>query len=203
MSQGPAGPLPTTRAFLSEIPSLPTGAKIRFLGCVSSYNPSTGHLTLEHNYPLTSRPPPAPFSIAVDITLLLESLTATDLQVGAWLNVLGYIRERRCPSPAATTATNKKVHPSPADRKRAPPQSLAADRHASVAGEGGSTTATGAPIARSIYVEAVMIFSADAVQLGEYERVLQEWEEADRRVARPALHWRKKTGTRRGKKGEG
>ncbi|PGG97695.1 hypothetical protein GX51_07206 [Blastomyces parvus] len=165
MSQGPAGPLPTTRAFLSEIPSLPTGAKIRFLGCVSSYNPSTGHLTLEHNYPIRSRPPsaPAPPSIAVDINLLLESLTATDIQVGAWLNVLGYIRERR-PSPPNNQNNYNNNKESPA-----------------------ATAATGAVGTRSIYIEAVMVFSADAVQLGEYERVLQDWQEADRRVQRPSF----------------
>lgn len=35
-----------------------------------------------------------------------------------------------------------------------------------------------------------MVFSADAVRLGEYERVLQEWEDADRRVKRPAYESR-------------
>ncbi|KKZ59872.1 hypothetical protein EMCG_05335 [[Emmonsia] crescens] len=156
MSQGPAGPLPTTRAFLSEIPRLPTGSKIRFLGCVSSYNISTGHLILEHNYPITSRPIP---SISVDVTLVLESLKATDLQVGAWLNVLGYIRERLSP----------KTLPS-ADPNSAP----SANRNSSPS-----------VAARSIYVEAVMIFSTGAIHLGEYERVLQDWEDADRRVKRP------------------
>ncbi|KLJ11951.1 hypothetical protein EMPG_12902 [Blastomyces silverae] len=66
---------------------------------------------------------------------------------------------------------------------------MAANRHAS--GAAAAAAATGAAVARSIYVEAVMVFSAGAVQLGEYERVLQEWEEADRRVERPGLNWRK------------
>ncbi|OAX80266.1 hypothetical protein ACJ72_05408 [Emergomyces africanus] len=108
MSQGPADPLPATRVFLSEIPRLPSGSKVRFLGCVSSYNISIGSLTLDHNYPITSRPIP---SISVDVNLLLESLKATDLQVGSWLNVLGYIRERLSPEPLPS-ASHKAAHPS-------------------------------------------------------------------------------------------
>ncbi|EEH17313.1 hypothetical protein PABG_07474 [Paracoccidioides brasiliensis Pb03] len=149
MSQCP-GPLPTTRAFLSEISGFPAGSKVRFLGCVSSYNTSTGHLTLEHNYPFTSGAIP---SIFVDVTVLLGSLKATDLQVGAWLNVLGYVRERLS---SRTTASSL---------------------------NGTQSTASGT--GRTIYVQAVMVFSADAVHLGEYERVLQDWEDADRRVKRP------------------
>ncbi|EDN08993.1 nuclear telomere cap complex subunit, Ten1 superfamily [Histoplasma capsulatum] len=174
MSKGPAGPLPTTRAFLSEIPNLPTGSKIRFLGCVSSYNVSTGHLLLEHNYPITKRPIP---SIAVDISLLLEQLKATDLQVGAWLNVLGYIREQ--PSTKSLL--------SPADPKWPPP--AGADRNSS-SPPSPPLLPSPSGAARSVFVEAVMVFSADAVRLGEYERVLQEWEDADRRVKRPAYESR-------------
>ncbi|PGH14034.1 hypothetical protein AJ79_03303 [Helicocarpus griseus UAMH5409] len=154
MSQGPAGPLPTLRVFLSEIPRLPAGSKIRFLGCVSSYNLSTGHLTLEHSYPLASRPVP---SISVDVNLLLGSLKSTDLQVGAWLNVLGYVREQFRSGMLVST-------------------------HTSSSGFSSSSTCG---VARPLYIEAVMIFSADSVHIGEYERVLQDWEDADRRVKRP------------------
>ncbi|KAK2773251.1 hypothetical protein FQN52_004676 [Onygenales sp. PD_12] len=149
MSQAPAGPLPTTRAFLSEIPNLPIGSKIRFLGCVSSYNISTGHLTLQHNYPHTSRPIP---SISVDVNLLLASLKSTDLQIGAWLNILGYIRQQ---TPSTSSV-------------RLPGASKLQQSRWS-----------------GVYIEAVMIFSAGAVDIGEYERVLQDWEDADRAVPRP------------------
>ncbi|OJD10998.1 hypothetical protein AJ78_08137 [Emergomyces pasteurianus Ep9510] len=157
ISQGPADPPPATRVFLSEIPKLPPGSKIRFLGCVSSYNISIGSLILEHNYPITSQPIP---SISVDVNLLLESLEATDLQVGSWLNVLGYIRERLQPE-TLSSAFNKLAHLS--------------HRNLSSPSE----------VTRSTYVEAVMVFSADAIHLGEYERVLQDWVDADKRIKRP------------------
>jgi hypothetical protein len=87
---------------------------------------------------------PEPAVVDVDINLLLETVKAIDLQVGAWLNVLGYVRNR--PFPAVET--------SPFERK-------------------------------SIYVEAVMIWTAGAIRIGEYERVLRDCKEVDRRVMRP------------------
>lgn len=109
---------------------------------VASYSPRTGTLTLEHHYPPTS---PTPASVPVDITLLLESIDASDLVVGAWLNVLGYVRE------------GKKSIP------RQEPQRGPHD---------------------SIYVEAVTVFPAGAFQIGEYERVLQDWIDVDRMIRR-------------------
>lgn len=106
-----AGPLPAKRAFLSDLPKLPLDSKARFLGwyahtsslpsfyvlltqepSVTNYQSQTGILTLEHHYPSTS---PTPASVSVDITLLIESIKASYLEVGEWLNVLGYVRERK------------------------------------------------------------------------------------------------------------
>jgi len=139
------GPVPTRLVFLSEILSVATGSKIRFLGCVSKYEVSTGTLILEHNYPLGA---PEPAVIDVDINLLLETVKTTDLQVGAWLNVLGYVRYRSSAAVERGSAT------SPLER-------------------------------RSIYVEAVMIWAAGAIRIGEYERVLRDCKEVDRRVRVP------------------
>lgn len=36
----------------------------------------------------------------------------------------------------------------------------------------------------SIYIEAVVVFSAGAFQIGEYERVLQDWIDVDGMVKR-------------------
>lgn len=126
------GPPPSARAFLSSIPSLPAGVKVRFLGCVKTYNISSGHLVLEHNYP-RCKPTQEPPSISVDINAVLETVAADELRVGAWVNVLGYVRR-----------------------------------------EGPS-----------VYVEAVMMFPAGAIAVGEYERILHNSLEVDRRVQRP------------------
>ncbi|KAH1333941.1 hypothetical protein KXX47_005041 [Aspergillus fumigatus] len=89
------GPPPSTRAFLSDLPSLPTGSKVRFLGCVRTYNIPTGHLILEHDYPrrrFSTTAGTEPASVAVDVNAVLESVTAEELRVGAWVNVVGYVR---------------------------------------------------------------------------------------------------------------
>ncbi|KAL2223273.1 CST complex subunit Ten1 [Thermoascus aurantiacus ATCC 26904] len=145
-------PLPTRRVFLSELPSVPVHSKVRFLGCVRRYDVSTGQLILEHNYPPPSsaaknKEPP---SVPVDINNLLEDLKAEDLRVGAWLNVLGYVRERG------------------SERDNNPHKK-------------GFTLNS-----PSIYIEAVMVFSAGAVRVGEYERILRDSHEVDRRVPRPS-----------------
>ncbi|KAL2824620.1 CST complex subunit Ten1 [Aspergillus cavernicola] len=133
------GPLPSTRAFLSDIPSLPADSKIRFLG----------HLLLEHNYPRVKgtqhKPKPEPPSICVDINALLETVTWEELCVGAWINVVGYVR--RVPADAAWDV------------------------------RGASTSVSDSD---SVHVEALMVFPAGAVDLGEYERILYDSQEVDR-----------------------
>lgn len=86
-----AGPLPTTLTFLSSLPSIPAGQKVRFLGCVTHYALSSGNLSLQHAYPSTQ----ACNNIAlVDVNLLLEGLKREDMQVGTWVNVVGYVEGR-------------------------------------------------------------------------------------------------------------
>lgn len=81
------GPLPTRLVFLSTLPTVHLGSKVRFLGCVTKYTLSTGILTLQHAY----HPHFATNVIAlVDVSLLLENMKREDLEVGAWVNVLGY-----------------------------------------------------------------------------------------------------------------
>ncbi|PGH21542.1 hypothetical protein AJ80_03102 [Polytolypa hystricis UAMH7299] len=138
------GPISTKQAFLYQIPSLPAASKIRFLGCVVKYDVSAGLLTLAHNYPLKGGGQPT--SINVNVNLLLGLLKATDLQVGAWLNVLGYIRQ---PQDVSLEISN-------------------------------STLST----PKSIYIEALMVISAGSIHVGEYERVLQDSQDAERRIAR-------------------
>ncbi|KAL2821062.1 CST complex subunit Ten1 [Aspergillus granulosus] len=150
------GPLPSTRAFISDIPSLPTDSKIRFLGCVKTYHISSGHLVLEHNYPRAKKKPQPkqqkqePPSIVVDINAVLETVTWEQLCVGAWVTVLGYVR--RGFSDAAAAAT----------------------------GKGSSTASPASPSSNSVSVEAVVILSAGAVNLGEYERILYDAQEVEK-----------------------
>ncbi|RAL09549.1 nuclear telomere cap complex subunit Ten1, partial [Aspergillus homomorphus CBS 101889] len=138
-------PLPSTRSFLSDLPSHPIDSKVRFLGCVRTYLTPTGHLILEHNYP-HRKPPQQPPSVLVDINAVLESVTSTELRVGAWVSVLGYVRRRRRDA---------------ADADAAP-----------------------AFVFPDVYIEAVLVIPAGAVALGEYERILQESLEVERRVRR-------------------
>ena len=82
------GPLPSTLTFLSSLPTTPIGSKVRFLGCVTQYALSSAILSLEHDYPCSH----ASTTVAlVDVNLLLESLKREDTQVGAWVNVIGYV----------------------------------------------------------------------------------------------------------------
>ncbi|RLL93950.1 hypothetical protein CFD26_102166 [Aspergillus turcosus] len=147
------GPLPSTRAFLSDLSSLPTGSKVRFLGCVRTYHIPTGHLILEHNYPRRRFPASAETeraSVAVDVNAVLESVTAEELRVGAWVNVVGYVRSWGSDSDGDDHDALRKLR-----------------------------------MSSPVYVEAVMVFSAGVVELGEYERVLREALEVERRISRP------------------
>ena len=55
---------------------------------VTHYSTSTGTLTLKHAYP----PPPQSCPVAlIDVKMLLETMEATDTQVGEWVNVIGYV----------------------------------------------------------------------------------------------------------------
>lgn len=99
------GPNPSRLHLLSSLPSLPIGAKVRFLGwyvercfgiavavitdqnvSVTSYALETGTLFLVHRYPKSSQ-----VKAAVDINLLLETITSENLRTGELVNVIGYI----------------------------------------------------------------------------------------------------------------
>ncbi|KAL3451284.1 CST complex subunit Ten1 [Aspergillus insuetus] len=158
------GPLPSTRAFISDIPSLPTDAKIRFLGCVKTYHIPSGHLILEHNYPRATKKSQsqqkreAP-NITVDVNAVLETVTWEQLCVGAWVTVLGYVRRGFSTAAVASTAWD--------------------------GGKGGFTSSS-APIlpfsdSGLVSVDAVVILPAGAVDLGEYERILYDAQQVERR----------------------
>ncbi|CEN60070.1 hypothetical protein ASPCAL02511 [Aspergillus calidoustus] len=159
------GPLPSTRAFISDIPSLPTDSKIRFLGCVKTYHIPSGRLILEHNYPRATKKSQSQQkreipSVAVDVNAVLETVTWEQLCVGAWVTVLGYVRRGSSAAGAASTAGD--------------------------GGKGGSTSmstsALASPLSEPdlVSVDAVVILPAGAVDLGEYERILYDAQEVER-----------------------
>ncbi|KAL9117296.1 MAG: hypothetical protein Q9187_006168 [Circinaria calcarea] len=150
------GPLPTALVFLSDLPSIPAGSKVRFLGwlilpssnpkwrcslftySVTKYSTPTGMLDLRHTYP-----PPAiatgsvpEVTAMVDVNLLLSSLKATDTQTGEWVNVIGY------------------VDPNDGERIQ-------------IGKRSGNTRAS-----TVIRVQAVMVWSAGAIKIEEYEKAV-------------------------------
>jgi hypothetical protein len=76
-------PLPTRIILLPSLRSMPHGTKVRFLGCVSTYQTSSGRLLLQH--------PPSKMTARVDIAHV--DVRAADLAAGAWVNVIGYVQE--------------------------------------------------------------------------------------------------------------
>lgn len=91
----------------------------------------------------------------MDINAVLEDLTSEELRVGSWLNVLGYVRDTT-PQAASFSSQQGSQQPNEAPPGRLPP--------------------------RPVYIEAVMVFSAGAIALGEYERILRNAQDVERRV---------------------
>ncbi|TPX10772.1 uncharacterized protein E0L32_008341 [Thyridium curvatum] len=91
--------------FLSDLPARREMEKVRFLGCVTSYSVSSGILTLEHQYPVASTT-----KALVDVNLLLESLKSEQTQVGAWVNVIGYIKMPPSARPTKPARERPTVH---------------------------------------------------------------------------------------------
>ncbi|CAF9906904.1 hypothetical protein IMSHALPRED_005388 [Imshaugia aleurites] len=143
------GPLPTRLVFLSDLPAQAHGNKVRFLGCVTRYTLSTGVLQLQHAY---HHPPNNPTVAFVDVNVILESLKREDTQVGAWVNVMGYVEE------------------------------VLKERKREGAQEQGKTeqmkrkerSVREGPRAVGVRVKAIMLWSAGGVKIEEYERTLEE-----------------------------
>ena len=143
------GPLPTRLVFLSDLPTQARGTKIRFLGCVTRYMVSTGIMELQHAYP---PPPHTPTVALVDVNVVLESLKREDMQLGAWVNVMGYVGE---------VLREGKRGQENGQRKTV----LAKKKEDGV---------PGGPRAVRVRVQAIMLWSAGAVKIGEYEGSLEE-----------------------------
>lgn len=134
------GPPPTTITFLTYLPTHLQGTKVRFLGCVTKYDLSTGVLELQHAYPTTFD---TTVTALVDLNLLLENLKREDIVVGAWVNIIGYVEE----------IMNKR---------------------AKVRGLEGNMGQGVIPRVNLVKVQAIMLWSAGSIKIGEYERALTE-----------------------------
>ncbi|KAL7963417.1 CST complex subunit Ten1 [Trichoderma compactum] len=82
------GPVPSQLRLLSQLKDAPVGDKVRFLGCVTSYDSAAACLNLGHMYP-----PGTNETVRVNIELVLETIQSGVTQVGQWVNVVGYIVE--------------------------------------------------------------------------------------------------------------
>ena len=137
------GPLPTRLVFLSDLARLAPGTKVRFLGCIANYNARTGQLTVQHAYP----PPPCLCPTAlVDVNLLLDNMKSNDTDVGEWVNVIGYI-----------DAESARIEGQGKDSQ------ICNRRHADKEMRG---------VLAGARVQAVMLWSAGAIKLAEYESTL-------------------------------
>ena len=142
------GPLPTRLVFLSDLPTQAHGNKVRFLGCVTRYTLSTGVLELQHAY----RPPPKIPTIAlVDVNVVLEGLKREDTQVGAWINVVGYVEEAVREGKRGQGQGQEKMGP---------------------ATRNGEKVREGPKVVR-VRVQAIMLWNAGGVKIAEYERTLE------------------------------
>ncbi|KAI9813311.1 MAG: hypothetical protein M1827_004253 [Pycnora praestabilis] len=160
MSGGNNGPVPTRLVFLSDLQGIAVGEKVRFLGCVTSYTILTATLTLHHAYPPspTLSPPKRPSAAYVNLHLLLSTLKTTDTAVGEWVNIIGYITAPRAPSP---------------QKARLPLHKTIRNQHE-----------TDREIEQhpTVHIQALMLWSAGAINLGDYERHLSERQEVEKRL---------------------
>jgi len=123
---------------------------------VRQYNVAEGHLILEHIY---LRGKEEANAVSVDINAVLEDVTSEELRVGAWLNVLGYVRDAQSPS-----------------------LSFSSSQLESQSNEMTSAMASTTVPSRPVHIDAVLVFPAGAIALGEYERILRNVQDVERRL---------------------
>ncbi|KAL1592000.1 hypothetical protein SLS60_011592 [Paraconiothyrium brasiliense] len=81
------GPVASNLVLLGELDKCAPGTKVRFLGCVDEYVLKSATLRLKHDYPPSNNPKIA----NVNIGHVLESIKRHEVDVGSWINVIGYI----------------------------------------------------------------------------------------------------------------
>ena len=89
------------------------------------------------------------------MNLLLENLKSTDTQVGEWLNVTGYVQHGKDNSTKVQTSHVGGVQNYTASRAK------------------GVERRSAKPKANRVNVQAMMLWSAGGVNLGDYERSVE------------------------------
>ncbi|KAF9697687.1 hypothetical protein EKO04_004093 [Ascochyta lentis] len=85
------GPVASNLVFLTDLKTTSQGTKVRFLGCVDEYVVQAATLRLKHNYPAASSAAVA----NVDVVHVLERIKSHGMEVGTWINVIGYVERRK------------------------------------------------------------------------------------------------------------
>ncbi|KAH7130523.1 CST complex subunit Ten1 [Dendryphion nanum] len=85
------GPVASSLVLLSDLESCKPGTKVRFLGCVDEYVTKTATLKLKHNFPVETTPKFA----YVSVDHVLETVKHDTMDIGAWLNIIGYIERSK------------------------------------------------------------------------------------------------------------
>lgn len=115
---------------------------------------------LEHHYPRTKS---EASSVTVDINAVVDDLNSELVRVGAWLNVMGYIRELNTPTSSFTSS----------------------QLDSQLEGSQSSLTVIPTKVSpRPVLIEAVIVFSAGAIAVGDYERILRQSQDIEQRVRR-------------------
>ncbi|KAH8712075.1 CST complex subunit Ten1 [Phaeosphaeriaceae sp. PMI808] len=86
------GPVPSNLVLLSDLTKSAPGTKVRFLGCVDDYVVKTATLLLKHH---DSTRNASPVIANVNIEHVLEQIKRHELDVGTWINVIGYVQQRK------------------------------------------------------------------------------------------------------------
>lgn len=76
--------------------------RANLLCSVTTYSMASATLTLSHKFPISSN-----VEALVDVRLLLERLTAEQISVGEWVNIIGYISS--APPAPVNNASKRKV----------------------------------------------------------------------------------------------
>lgn len=150
-----------SREFINVLQGLLYTNRYHTDSSVRQYNVTEGHLILEHNYPRDKDAN----TVSVDINAVLEDVTSEQLRVGAWLNVLGYVRDAQSPSTSFSSS-----------------QLDAQSQQSQQSNETPFAKPLNTVPSRPVYIDAVLIFPAGAIALGEYERILRSEQDVERRM---------------------
>ena len=113
---------------------------------MTSYSSHTGILELQHAY-LALRA--SPVLASVDVNLLVENIKREDLEVGAWVNIIGYLGRVLAEGENGNTG-------------RKQPEKI-----------GDQVIGVETKLVK-VEVQAIMLWSAGAIKIADYEMALEE-----------------------------